>query len=205
MLDLGNVLLRWDPLPAIAAGVGEEEARAFLASDDVCFGAWNHAQDAGRSWAEALAWLAEHHPRWLEHGKAYVEHFPESLPGLVPGSADVLRELVAQQVPTYALTNWSAELWPVATARFAELGLFRDVVVSGEAGVAKPDPAIFDLTAERIGAAPREVFFTDDGPRNVAAARDAGWEAEQFTDAATLRAQLVERDLLRPSRQSRQG
>ena len=198
VLDLGNVLIRWEPTAAIAAGVGEEQARAFLdpATSGVDFGAWNHRQDVGDSWDDGEAWLAAHHPDWVEHGRAYRRHFARSLTGLVEGTAGVVRELVGRGVPTYALTNWSAELYPVAVERFAELALFEDVVVSGQVGVAKPERAVFDLCARRIDQAPGEIFFTDDSPANVAAAREAGWHAELFTTASTLRRQLVGRRLL---------
>ncbi|MBS45268.1 MAG: haloacid dehalogenase [Nocardioides sp.] len=196
VLDLGNVLVRWDPHAAIAAGVGDAEAAAFLATDEVDFLAYNHRQDSGDTWAQGEAWLAEHHPRWLEHGRAYREHFWRSVATLVPGTAEVLRDLAAAGVPTYALTNWSAEFWPEAGRLHEEIALFRDVVVSGEVGVAKPDHTVYRLSAERFGHAPEELYFTDDSPRNVEAARACGWDAEVFTDAPTLRAQLERRGLL---------
>lgn len=198
VLDLGNVLIRWQPHAALAAGVGDAEARAFLdpAVSGVDFAAWNHRQDAGGSWEDGESWLAEHHPDWVEHGAAYRRHFDRSLTGLLDGTAEVLRELTAAGVPTYALTNWSAELYPVAVERFAELALFADVVVSGQVGLAKPDPAVFALTVQRIGCEPGEIFFTDDSAPNVVAALAAGWDAELFTSPSGLRRQLVQRGLL---------
>jgi putative hydrolase of the HAD superfamily len=52
-----------------------------------------------------------------------------------------------------------------------------DIVYSHEVGLAKPDPAIYQLTASRLGVAPEEVVFLDDVPANVEAARAAGWHA----------------------------
>jgi epoxide hydrolase-like predicted phosphatase len=52
--------------------------------------------------------------------------------------------------------------------------LFDDVVVSAEVGMAKPDPAIFRLAAERLGLAPDECVFVDDWDANVEAAREVG-------------------------------
>jgi putative hydrolase of the HAD superfamily len=53
-------------------------------------------------------------------------------------------------------------------------GLFDDIVVSAEVGMAKPDPAIFRLAAERLGLAPTECVFVDDWDQNVEAAREVG-------------------------------
>jgi FMN phosphatase YigB (HAD superfamily) len=58
------------------------------------------------------------------------------------------------------------------------------VVYSHEVGLAKPDPAIFALTTERLGVAPGEVAFLDDSEANVAAATAHGWHALRHTDTA---------------------
>ncbi len=194
--DLGNVLIDWVPGAAIAAGVGADEARRFLAADDVDFGAVNHGPDGGQDWDEALAEVARTTPHWLAHVRAYREHFARSLVGEVPGSADLVRALDARGVPMWGLTNWSHELWPHAPARFAVLALLRDVVVSGTEGVAKPDPAIYAVLAARVDRPLERLLFVDDRPENVEAARDAGLDGVVFTDASALRAELVARRLL---------
>ena len=186
--DFGNVLIAWDPVPAVAAGVGEEEAARFLAEYD--FHAWNLACDAGRSWAEALAELEREAPQWLPHGRAYVDHFPHSLTGPVPGTHELVRELHAAGVPQIGLTNWSHELYPHAPASYDVVGLLHDVVVSGTERLAKPDPAIYRLAAERVELPPERLVFVDDNPANVAAAAELGMHAVRFTGAEALRADL---------------
>jgi 2-haloacid dehalogenase len=196
VLDLGEVVVRWDPVPALAAGVGEEEARRFLAGFD--FDGWNHAQDAGRSWDDAFAWLEQHAPEWAPHGRAYLDHFERSLVGQVEGTEAVVRAVRASGVPLFALTNWASDTWTPAVERFEVLGLFDDVLVSGDVGTAKPDPAIFAMAAERFGLVPEATYFTDDKPANVEAARAAGWDAEVFTGADALASALVARGVLAP-------
>lgn len=51
------------------------------------------------------------------------------------------------------------------------------LVYSHEVGLAKPDPAIYELTTERLGVQPDEVLFLDDDEPRVAAARGVGWHA----------------------------
>lgn len=195
VFDLGNVLIRWDPHPAVAAGVGDLEAARFLSADDVDFLAWNHAQDAGRRWAEAEAELTGTHPHWREHVLAYRANFERSLTGPVDANVAVLRDLHAAGVPVFALTNWSDELFPHALERFDFLGLFTDIVVSGAERVAKPDPAIFARLQERVGRALEECVFVDDSPANVAAAAAAGMDAVRYDEGVDLRAELAARGL----------
>ena len=149
--DLGNVLIDWQPLEAVAAGMGDAEARRFLDADDFDFMAWNHVQDAGGSWADAEASVVRSHPQWADHALAYRANFTASLVGEVPGTVDLVRELHAAGVPMWGLTNWSHELYPHAPERFPFLDLLHEVVVSGTEGVAKPDPAIFEIVVARSG------------------------------------------------------
>ena len=187
--DLGNVLVEWDPFAAVAAGMGEGEARRFFAGFD--FATWNHACDAGRSWPEALAELERDHPEWAPHGRAYYENFPASLTGEVPGSVEVLRDLHRAGVPQCGLTNWSDELFHAhAPQRFPFLSLLDDVVVSGTEGVAKPDPRIYDVVAERTGLPLSRLVFVDDKAANVAGAEALGMTGVVFTGAAALRRDL---------------
>lgn len=55
------------------------------------------------------------------------------------------------------------------------------IVVSGEIGMRKPDPRIFEYAAEAIGTAPERCFFIDDLHENAAAARAVGMRAFHFT------------------------
>jgi 2-haloacid dehalogenase len=195
VFDLGNVLIGWDPRPAIAAGVGDSEAARFLSAEDFDFLAWNHVQDEGRTWAEAEAEVARSHPHWHGHATAYRRHFGESLTGALEHNVALLREIHAAGVPVFALTNWSAELFPHARERYDFLRLFDDILVSGEEGLAKPDPEVFELLRRRVGHPLEECVFIDDSPANVAAARAAGLDAVLFEDGTDLRAELARRGL----------
>ena len=195
VFDLGNVLIDWDPHPAIAAAVGDDEAARFLASDDFDFGAWNHEQDSGRAFEESEQAAVARVPHWREHILSYRANFDRSLIGEIAATVDVLRDLHAAGVRLLALTNWSAELFPVARGRFDFLDLFEDILVSGEERLAKPDPRVFALLTERSGLPPGACVFVDDKPENVDAARAAGLDGIVFVDDGTLREQLRERGL----------
>ena len=195
MWDLGNVLIEWDPAAAVAAGVGPEEARRFMAAEDFAFLRWNHGPDSGMAWDDAVEDVRRSHPHWVDHALAYRANFAASLRGEVPGTVDLVRELHAAGVPMWGLTNWSAELYPHAPATFEFLELLEDVVVSGREGVAKPDPRVFEIVAERSGLPLDRLVFVDDSPVNVAAAEALGMDAIVFTGATELRGALRGRGL----------
>jgi 2-haloacid dehalogenase len=197
VFDLGGVVVFWDPVPAVAAAVGQERAERFIHGSEFDFAAWNHAQDSGRAWEDAEATATASHPELAEEIAAYRRNFVLSLRGLVPGTARILRALHDRGVRLVALTNWSAETIHHGPEVFPEVfALFDDIVVSGAECVAKPDWEIFHILARRLAQPIEGVFYVDDNVRNVEAARTAGMDAVRFTDAATLLKELQGRGLL---------
>lgn len=198
LFDLGGVLIGWDPARAFDGVLPPAQVPAFLAEID--FRAWNHRHDAGLPYAEGERELIARFPAHEAAVRAYRQHFGRTLTGLVPGTAAVLAELQQAGVAVAALTNWSAETFPVARERFGILRRFAGVLVSGEEGLAKPDPAIFALALQRFGFDAGSCTFVDDAAVNVVAARAAGLGAVRFQDADQLRRDLVGLGLLGPRR-----
>ena len=203
VFDLGGVLIDWDPRYLYRKLLDDEAAvEEFLAT--VCTPEWNAEQDRGRPFAEGVAELAERHPEHAADIAAYHERWPEMLAGEVPGSVEVLADLRAAGVPLYALTNWAAETFAITRERFEFLDWFCGLLVSGEEGMTKPDPAIFRLLLDRFGLDPAAAVFVDDSEANVAAARGLGIDAVRFTGPERLRRELSARRMLaRPAPSAR--
>ena len=184
VFDLGNVLVRWDPYGPFAGVVDRAQVEEFFREVD--FPGFNHRQDRGRPWAEARREVEAMLPHRTWFVDRYLSHFALAVPGPVPGTADVVKDLIATGVRTLGLTNWSAETFHHAVPAAPAIGLLEDVLVSGREGVAKPDAAIYALLIERYGLEPAHTVFIDDSPANVAAARALGLLGIVFADAPTL-------------------
>jgi len=185
VFDLGGVLIDWNPRHLYRKLVADDDfIEWFLA--EVCSPEWNAAQDAGRSWAEAVAEATARHPEHADLIAAYGARWPEMIAGDIPESVTMVEALAARGIALYALTNWSHETFHHARARFGWLEHFRDIVVSGEVGIKKPDPRIFRLMLERIGVEPAAVAFIDDVADNVESAEALGMRAVHFTSPAAL-------------------
>lgn len=197
VFDLGNVLVRWDPALAIAKAVGQERARLFLEDESFGFEDWNRMQDEGRPWADGIAAKMDTHSHYEQEMRGYVQNFAESVTRPIAGTVQILRELHGSDVPLIALTNWSAELFPAALSQHSFFELFDDIIVSGEEGVAKPDPEIFEVLEERLRhlGSLDDCVFIDDNIDNVQAATIAGMDAIHFTGPDDLRADLIVRGL----------
>ncbi len=195
VFDLGNVLVRWDPTAAFTGRMDPAEVERFFAEID--FASFNHEQDRGRSWAEARAWLDQRFPQHVPALDLYVSHFTDSLRGPVPGSEGLVRDVLAAGIRALGLTNWSAETFRHAPAAAPAIALLERVLVSGEVGIAKPDPEIFTLLATRFDLDPQRTVFTDDSSINVEAARAAGYVGLLFDDADGVRRELRARGVIR--------
>jgi 2-haloacid dehalogenase len=196
VFDLGGVLIDWDPrhlYRKLFAG-NETAMEQFLAT--VCTHEWNRCQDAGRSFAEGARLLKAEHPDKAELIDAYGARFDEMMAGPVAGAVEILAELRERGTPLYGLTNFSAETYPYAVARFDFLGWFRGILVSGEVGAIKPDPRIYELLLERFAIDPHRAVYIDDVAANAEAARPFGIHGIHFSTPDALREELVRLALL---------
>lgn len=101
------------------------------------------------------------------------------------------QELKAAGFRIGILTNMPTEFLPWFDRCAAPFRALADAeVISGEEHLIKPEPAIYARMAERMGLAGEELFFLDDSPVNVDAARACGWQAHRFTTVAAARAAL---------------
>ena len=196
IFDIGRVLYRWDPRCLYEGRIADPVALdAFL--HDVLTTQWHFQHDAGRDFAETSAELIAAHPQHRALIEAWGPHFLDTIPGPVAGMPALVDDLHAAGVPLYAITNFSHEFWPPFRAREgAMFDRFRDIVVSGEVKLTKPDAAIYHLALARFGLAASEAVFIDDSEANVAGAAAVGLHVLHFTDEPTLRGALERLGLL---------
>lgn len=196
VFDIGNVLLRWEPQAAFRHAYDTDaEIDAVLA--EVGFYDWNVEQDRGCPRAEAVVAIAAHWPHHAALMDGYFDRFGLTIQNRIQGSWDIAAALKNRGHRLWALTNFSADTWPLAQHLHPQLStLFEGIVVSGHEGIVKPDREIFDLLCARANAAPETCYFIDDTAANVAGARAAGWQAHHFSGPEGLRAALRERGLL---------
>jgi 2-haloacid dehalogenase len=190
VFDLGGVLVDWNPRYLFRKLFDGDDVAMERFLTDVCGHDWNLAQDAGRPFAEACALLADRHPAQRHLIEAYHQRWPEMLGGPIDGTVDILRELKERGTPLYALTNWSAETFPIALGLYDFLHWFEGTVVSGVEKLVKPDSRIYRLLLERYGIDPADAVYIDDNKANAGAAAELGLHGIHFTGPDALRDDL---------------
>lgn len=195
VFDVGRVIVQWD-LRHLFAQLIDDETELDWFCANVVTEEWHFEHDAGRPLDEMLPERKAMFPEHAHLIDAYRARFLDTVPGPVPGTAQLIERLAARGVPLFAITNFGAEFWEQFLPSAPVLGHFRDIVVSGQEKLAKPDPEIFRLAEQRFGFAGEQMLFIDDNPANIASASALGWQTHHFSDAAKLEADLAERGLL---------
>lgn len=196
IFDLGGVLIDWDPRYLYRPLFGQDTAAMEDFLTRVCPPDWNRQLDAGVPFAEAVAQRQREFPEHAHLIALWMDGWGRMLHDSIPETVEILAELRQQGHRLVALTNWSAETFPVARSRFEFLGWFEDIVVSGIERLVKPDPRVFRLALERNGLEAGATVFIDDLLPNVEAAAALGLDAVHFQGAAPLRQALERRGLL---------
>jgi 2-haloacid dehalogenase len=195
VFDLGGVLIDWDPRHMYRE-VFDDEAEMDRFLTEIATLEWNSHHDAGRRWEDGVALLSAEYPEYAGLISLYWERWEDMLNGPITETVDILAELKAAGREVHALTNWSAQSFPIARERFEFLDWFENIVVSGEEKLIKPDQQLYQILLDRIGRDASDCIFIDDGIRNVNAAAEMGFDAIHFTSPEQLHEQLSDRGLL---------
>jgi 2-haloacid dehalogenase len=192
IFDLGAVLIDWNPHYLYRTLFTDEaEMKHFLAN--ITTSDWNEEQDAGRSLQEGTDTLVKQYPEHEANIRAFYSRWHEMLGDAFEGTVQVFKELKdSGKYKIYALTNWSAETFPIAISRFEFLNWFDGIVVSGVEKIRKPAPEFYRLLLDRHEVKAEEAVFIDDNYRNVLAAEKMGITSIHFTSAEALRERLGE-------------
>lgn len=196
--DLGGVLIEWNPRYLYRKLFAGDEPGMERFLTEVWTAEWNLELDRGRTFAEALPELIARSPNERERIEAFRDRWIETIKGPMPDSVAILKRLHAGDVPLWAITNWSAETFPLVRddPTYAFLGHFRQIFVSGELKVIKPQPAIFEHALAAIGEPAERCLFIDDSAANIAGAEAVGLRTHHFTGAAGLERELGRLGLL---------
>ena len=195
IFDLGGVLIDWNPRyvyqQIFKTG---EEVEWFL--QNVTTLEWNENQDAGYPIHKATEDLISKHPEWEPEIRAYYGRWLEMLGEAIHETVEIFKQLKESgKYKLYALTNWSAELFPHARERFEFLKWFDGIVVSGEEKMRKPSTAFYKTLLDRYHLDPAQTIFIDDSLRNIKGAESVGLTGIHFHNPQQLKEELREKGI----------
>lgn len=187
IFDLGGVLIDWNPKYVYREVFDGDEEKVDWFLDTICTMDWNVEQDAGRSFSDATNHLIQQYPQYEEWIRIYYDRWEDMLGGPIQDSVVLLNKLKEMNThKLYALTNWSAEAFPVAIKRYSFLQHFEGILVSGEEKMRKPFAEIYELMLHRYELNAPSTVFIDDNLENIVGAREIGMKAIQYKNSQQL-------------------
>jgi putative hydrolase of the HAD superfamily len=192
VFDLGNVIVKWAPLDILKAVFPNQSAEQFY-------------QDIRPIWIQLnLGQITEKEAIILYHNQLNIpkEKAAEMLNAFktsqlpIPGMLELLSVLHEQGAPLYAITDNVKEIieWHRTHSNF--LHYFKDVVVSADIGILKPDQRIYRYLLDKYKLVASETVFIDDVLVNVKGAEAVGMQAFQFTDVSSCIEKLKDLKML---------
>ena len=191
IFDLGGVLIDWNPEYVYLDVFNGDREKMKWFFDEICTMDWNENQDAGYPLEKATEERVKLFPEYEEWIRIYYGRWEEMLGNQIDGTVAILKQLIDN--PNYkvvALTNWSAETFPVALERFDFLHWFEGIVVSGTEKMRKPFNEIYELTLNRFNIEAAQSLFIDDNARNIEAAKKMGINTIRFNNPTQLKYEL---------------
>lgn len=197
IFDLGGVLIDWNPEYVYCEVFNGDQQKVDWFLNTICTHEWNVEQDTGRSIQKATELLIAQYPDYEEWIRIFYDRWEDMLGGTIPETVTLLNKLKqANNHRLYALTNWSAETFPVALQRYEFLQHFEGILVSGEEKTRKPFPKIYEILLERYQINPFMSVFIDDNFENVEVAKKFGIKGIHFKSTKQLREELTNLGIL---------
>ncbi len=191
VFDLGGVLIDWNPDYVFKKVFStEEEMKWFY--NNICTPDWNEEQDAGKSLQQATEERVKKFPEHETNIRMYYGRWEEMLGGPIHETVEALSHLKHKtDYKLYALTNWSAETFPVALDRYEFLHWFHGKIVSGVERTRKPFKDIYELLIKRFNIIPANAIYIDDNARNLSPAKELGFHVIHFQSPQQFKKELT--------------
>ena len=149
IFDLGVVLIDWNPEYVYLKEFNGDRIKMKWFFDNICTPSWNEQQDKGKLMKKATQERVKLFPEYKRLIEMFYGRWEEMLKKEISGTVKILEDLKRNNYRLIALTNWSAETFPIAKKKYKFLKLFEGIVVSGKIKMLKPFKEIYDFTLEK--------------------------------------------------------
>ncbi len=175
IFDLGKVLVKFNPKnPFKNILKSEDEINFFF--KNICTWEWHINQDIVYDTRPATEKKIKEHPEFREAISAFYGRFQEMIVGIYEQNIKIALELKKRNIPIYILSNFPGDQFDKFALKYDFVKEFDDMIISGKAGIKKPDPEIYKLCISKFNCNPGKTLFIDDKSENTIAANTEGFK-----------------------------
>lgn len=179
VLDMGNVLLDYDPAVPLSKFLEREEDRQIIYRELFNGPEWTLGDLGQITIEQKYEAISKRIPERLQPGlRKCLEGWHWFMPR-VDGALSFLERAKKEGYRLYVLSNASDEFY-IYFPKSYDMNMFEGIVVSADLHVIKPDERIYRYLLEHYDLTPAETLFIDDRPENVEGARRLGIHAAVF-------------------------
>lgn len=188
VFDIGGVLVDSNPRYLLKDYFNDNREMEYFLTH-ICTPEWNLEQDKGRSLTEGTRILQNKYPEYHALIQLFYDKYEKMLKSDIPETVALLKKLKARY-KVYGLTNWSAETFKIAYAKFPFFKEFDGIVVSGQEKILKPDKRIYYRLLDRYNLKAENTVYIDDNLDNIRTAEEIGMVSIHFENAGKLEKEL---------------
>lgn len=191
ILDVGNVLVAWDPI-SVFRNLGFAEADIEpIADATINSPEWDEFDRSARPDEEILASLIENAPEYKNEILLFWEHLGEAI-RTYPYAAEWMESFKKHGYRVYILSNYSSYTFEKTREALKCTELADGRLFSYEVKQVKPEPEFYQTLLDRYQLVPEECVFIDDKPENIAGAIRLGIHGIQFQTLEQVQSNLRE-------------
>lgn len=190
VFDVGNVIVRWEPLEIIRLTFVESEDHEQLSKAIFQSQTWVNlnkgliSETAAKTQYQQILGLSE----WESEQLFY---YVKQTQRLIAGSIELIQHIKSAGYSVYALTDNVHEIVSYLKSTYSFWLLFDGAIVSADVGVLKPQPEIYHSLLNKFELIASETVFIDDMLYNVEGAKSVGMHAIQFEDIDQCEKDLI--------------
>lgn len=190
VFDIGNVLLRWEPLYILTKNFPDiidpvPLARQIFESD-----IWRDLNLGKITEEEAIELYSSNLEEITVQQLTDLMKTVKNSLAPVTGSLELLKNIHNSRISLYSITDNVQEIMSFLRKKYDFLKVFRDIIVSAEVGVLKPSKTIYLHLINKYQLIPDETVFIDDLSKNVEGAKLVGMHGIHFSTAHDCKIKL---------------
>ncbi|MCY4305832.1 MAG: HAD family phosphatase [Aestuariivita sp.] len=196
VLDIGNVLIEWQPERFYDQAIGIDQRKKLFSQVDLH--AMNDKIDSGQDFKQTVYKTARDYPKWQSEIQMWHDCWLDIAGPAIEHSVRLMKALQAKQIPIFSLTNFGIQPYQLAVQRYSFLQDFNQNYISGYLRITKPNAHIYQILEKDSGTQPNSLLYTDDRQENVDMANSRGWLTHLFDGPQGWGDRLVKERLLTP-------
>ena len=191
IFDVGQVLVNFSPKNLFLKILKtEQEVDYFL--KNICTWEWHIKQDVVFDTSKAAGPMIKQFPYYKEAIEAFYGRFLEMINYKHEENIDLALDLKKRGYQIYLLSNFPGDQFEKYRLQNSFIDQFDDRIISGDVGIMKPNPKIYELAIKKFNLIPEETLFIDDKIENTDSAAKLGIKTIQLTNPKML-TQLIKK------------